>query len=67
MGLEQSTFVRTDVKEAKLATTSSVFVIFATDGEVLEALVRCIGVVMVSCRHLEVHHASPDADRPSTT
>jgi hypothetical protein len=34
-----------------------------TAGEVLEALVRCIGIVKVSHIDMEVHHASPDADR----
>jgi hypothetical protein len=37
-----------------------------TDGEVLQALVRCIGIVMVSDRSSEVPHASPDADRTYT-
>jgi hypothetical protein len=51
----------------KLAVISSVFVTFDTDGEVLQALVRCIGVVMDSHTYLEVDHASPDADRTSPT
>jgi transposase len=34
-----------------------------TAGEVLEALVRCLGVVMISHVNVEVHHASPNADR----
>jgi hypothetical protein len=36
---------------------------FDPDGEVRQALVRCRGIVMISARALEVHHASPDADR----
>ena len=34
-----------------------------TAGEVLHALVRCIGIVVISDRDSEVYHASPDADR----
>jgi hypothetical protein len=45
-----------------MATTSWVIVTFDTAGEVSQALVRCIGIVMVSDTYLEVHHASPDAD-----
>jgi hypothetical protein len=33
-----------------------------TAGEVLEALVGCLGVVTVSHRNMEVYHAAPDAD-----
>jgi hypothetical protein len=47
----------------KLATTSWLFVSFDTAGEVLEALRRCIGIVKGSRIDMEVHHASPDADR----
>jgi hypothetical protein len=36
--------------------------IFDTAGEVLEALVGCLGVVTVSHRNMEVYHAAPDAD-----
>jgi hypothetical protein len=38
-----------------------------TAGEVLQALVRCIGVVMVSCADVEVPHTSPDANRTRPT
>jgi hypothetical protein len=34
-----------------------------TAGEVLQALVRCLGVVMVSCADVEGPHASPNANR----
>jgi hypothetical protein len=35
-----------------------------TAGEVLQALVRCIGIVVISHRDSsEVFHASPDANR----
>jgi prevent-host-death family protein len=33
-----------------------------TAGEVLRALVRCLGVEKVSCLDVEVHQASPHAD-----
>jgi hypothetical protein len=36
---------------------------FDTAGEVLQALVRRIGIVVIEDRHSEVYHASPDADR----
>jgi hypothetical protein len=45
-----------------LATTLWLCVIFDTAGEVLEALVGCLGVVTVSHRNMEVYHAAPDAD-----
>jgi hypothetical protein len=35
---------------------------FDTAGEVLRALVGCLGVEKVSCIDVEVSHASPDAD-----
>ena len=38
-----------------------------TAGEVLQALVRSIGIVKISDRDLEVYHASPDADRTRPT
>jgi hypothetical protein len=41
---------------------SWVIVTFDTAGEVLEALVECLGVVTVSHRNVEVYHAAPDAD-----
>jgi DNA replication protein DnaC len=48
----------------KLVIISWVSVVFDTAGEVVQALVRCIGIVVISDRHSEVSHASPDADRP---
>jgi hypothetical protein len=36
---------------------------FDTAGEVLAALVRCLGVEKVWCSDVEVYDASPDADR----
>jgi hypothetical protein len=44
-----------------------VIVAFDTAGEVLHALVRCIGIVVISDRDSEVYHASPDADRTHPT
>jgi hypothetical protein len=38
-----------------------------TDGEVLHALVRCRGIVVMSDRDVEVYDASPDADRTHPT
>jgi hypothetical protein len=46
-----------------LAATFWVLGCFDTDGEVVQALVRCIGIVVIEDRHSEVYHASPDADR----
>jgi hypothetical protein len=46
-----------------MAKTSWLFVSFDTAGEVLEALVRSLGVVKIPSLDVEVHHASPDADR----
>src|SRR6266571_503515 len=40
---------------------------FDTDSEGLQALVRFIGIAMVSRTSLEVHHAPPDAHQASTT
>jgi hypothetical protein len=47
---------------AQLATTSWLIVSFDPAGEVLEAWVRCIGVVKIPPNDVEVPHASPDAD-----
>jgi hypothetical protein len=46
-----------------MARASWVFVTFDTAGEVLQALVRCLGTVVISDSPLEVCHASPEANR----
>jgi hypothetical protein len=48
---------------AALAKITWLIVAFDTAGEVLEALVRCIGIVKIPSLDVEVPHASPDADR----